>query len=340
MARLASNFKGGFYPAPPEAVSRMLEYIKPPSDGGGFCILDPCAGKGAAIKQLSEGLGCRPSDVYAIELSDFRTEIVTESLPEANLLAPCSFFGCSITSKSFGFAWVNPPFADEAGEGRVERQFLEKATGLLAHKGILAFVIPEATLRAKGVKALLMTWYEDLSVVTFPSRYRKFKELVVVGRKRKASEAHWELCWEDEAQCYSGDSAPSRTYEIPSTTGPNRFLKTGFTEAEILEALDTSPLRRYLEPPEPLPLAEPPLPLGKGHRAMLLAAGQLDGIIRPPGEPPHIVRGTAKKVEYIVDQHTERTNEATTTKITKSEKISLTVRVLSVAGRIKTLAQN
>lgn len=340
MGRLASAIKGQFYPIPPQAADKILEYLKPPSDGGGFCILDPCCGKGAAVKQLSEGLGCRPADVYAVEISDFRADLTTDALPEANILAPCSFFGCSITSKSFGLAYVNPPFDNEAGEGRVERQFLEKATGLLAPKGVLVFVIPEATLRAEGVKDFLLTWYEDMSVATFPIGHRRFKEIIVFGRKLKTHEAHWQRNWKNHAKNYSGDSPATRTYEIPSTTGPNRFTKTELTEAEILESLAASPLRRYLEPPEPLPLAEPPLPLEKGHRAMLLAAGQLDGIIRPSGEPPHIVRGTAKKVEYIVEQHTERTKEATTTKITKSEKISLTVRVLGVSGSIRTLAQN
>lgn len=55
--RLAAQMRGGFYPAHEKAVADVATYLRPPEQGP-FAILDPCAGEGAAIRQLSELLGC------------------------------------------------------------------------------------------------------------------------------------------------------------------------------------------------------------------------------------------------------------------------------------------
>jgi hypothetical protein len=63
--RLAAQLRGGFYPAPPEAVAHAATFLRPPVDQP-FSILDPCAGEGAAIRQLGERLGCRQEMMLAI----------------------------------------------------------------------------------------------------------------------------------------------------------------------------------------------------------------------------------------------------------------------------------
>jgi hypothetical protein len=84
-------------------------------------------------------------------------------------------------------------------------------------------------------------------------------------------------------------------------------------------------------------LPQSPLALGVGHIALLLAAGNLDGVVRPNDEPPHVVRGTADKVEYVAEQSdSENEDGSVTTKTTIAEKIVLTVRVVGPDGVIKT----
>jgi hypothetical protein len=57
----------------------------------------------------------------------------------------------------------------------------------------------------------------------------------------------------------------------------------------------------------------------------------------PPGEPPHVVRGTARKVEYQSNQTQEETEDGTVvTKTTISEKIVLTIRAVGTDGTIRT----
>jgi hypothetical protein len=83
------------------------------------------------------------------------------------------------------------------------------------------------------------------------------------------------------------------------------------------------------------------LALGSGHIALLLAAGHLDGLVEPPGEPPHVVRGTARKVQYV--SHVETTanpDGSETTRTVLSERITLTVRAVDQTGAIRTFTED
>lgn len=53
----------------------------------------------------------------------------------------------------------------------------------------------------------------------------------------------------------------------------------------------------YLFEPEPIPQdPAPPMALGMGHVAQLLAAGRLDGLVG--GDNPHVIRGVYYKEQY------------------------------------------
>src|SRR5207245_3020317 len=107
---------------------------------------------------------------------------------------------------------------------------------------------------------------------------------------------------------------PGMTWTIPKAPGPATFKKTGPTPAELERLLAKSPLSRVFDPPKEKPIGRPPLPLGKGHLALLLASGQLNGVV--PSEPPHVVRGSSRKEEYISEtkcDENEKTGAVTTT---------------------------
>jgi len=327
--------KGGFYPAPSDAVALALRHLRPPSEPDApFAILDPCAGEGEAIGQLADGLGCRPDLVHAIELESSRAEKCRQRLPEAQLLAPASYFGCRIRSWSFSLVWCNPPFDDEIGGGeRVEGQFLGSALALLAPKGILCLVCPERVWRDGAIRRVLLTWFDDVSCVEFPADCRRFGEVIVFGIKRREMTNPDKRTW--------GDLVTGRTeYTLPKSNGPRGlWRKIELTPEELDTAFAQSPLRRMLEPPPERPLPRPPMALGKGHLALLLASGHLDGLVCPPGEPPHVVRGTAKKVEEVTDVEEDESKGTRTTKTTYTERITLTVRAVGADGVIHTFAQ-
>jgi predicted RNA methylase len=333
--RLAATVKCGYYPASPIAVEAILKHLRLSDNPKGHFILDPCAGEGRAIRQIAEGLGVPSEHVYAVELDRGRTEQIKANIPGANVLGPATFMGVQITGHSFSLAYVNPPFDFELGGNRREEQaFVQKASHMLAHRGVLVLVMPvDKLIGNRQFVTYLDSHFEDVEVFRFPdgenpdgSKVRPYGEVVLFGRKRKvdipadAIEKHgvlhqrqWQ--WRSYIQiasipplgsvqprCWT-NGLPSReceedirTWEIPHGWKPATFKKTQFTDEELVEVVADSPLKVHFRDVPPLKPARPPLPLDRGHLGLILASGMLDGLV--PGDPPHVVRGSSTKVEY------------------------------------------
>jgi hypothetical protein len=325
--------RGGFYPAPKEAIIHAAALLRPPVNQP-FSILDPCSGQGAAIRQLGELLGCPQAQTYAIELDDSRAQALHAALPEAHVLAPASFFGCRASFNSFSFIWINPPFDDGYGGHRIEDQFLLTATDWLMSGGVVALVCPEDVVdEYSDVRRHFASHYQNCMIVPFPERHRRFSEVVVFGVKRARPQVdRWGAASWDSVQAPAG-----YLYRIPAGAGPRVFQKIEPTEPELQRMLAESPLRSHLTAVSEVPLPSPPLALNIGHVALLLASGHLDGVVHPEGKPPHVVRGNARKREYVADvTDIENPDGSTTRRTTISERIELVVRTVDLTGRIHT----
>jgi hypothetical protein len=312
-----SQVRGGFYPAPPEAVAAVAERLRPP-DRGECLLLDPCAGEGRALLQFADALKAVP---YGIELSEDRGAIVRDSLPEGQSLAPADFLRCSITPRSFSFIWSNPPYDySSGGEGRVEQQFVERAANLLVDGGVLALVCPEDVARMYATNAFFDERFERVSALPFPAEVRKYNETIILGCKRRNSvpgSGRFDYQWLDNRL------QEKLTYKLPAGFRPKVCRKSEPTDAELSLLVARSPLRFHLERPADAAdhRPRPPMSPGIGHRAMLLAAGHIDGLISPPNEPPHVIRGTATKDKYVASCDTsEDDNGNVTTRTVISEK--------------------
>jgi hypothetical protein len=328
--------RGGFYPASPAAVAHAATFLRPPTSGP-CALLDPCAGEGAAVRQLAGLLGCPPALTFAVELDDRRTEALKAALPGARILAPASFFGCRATLNSFSFIWLNPPFDDAYGGHRVEGQFLRHATDWLMPGGVMALVCPEDVANEySDTRRHFTTYYQDCQIVPFPAAHRPYGEVIVFGQKRRGAGANRR----GGAGTHSLESAQAPrgyAYPLPPSTGPRLFQKVEPTEPELRRLLAGSPLRAHLLAPPEAPLPSPPLALGVGHVALLLAGGHLDGVVCPAGEPPHVVRGTSRKSEFVSDvAEAVNPDGSTTTRTTISERIDLVVRTVDPTGTIRT----
>ena len=66
MARNASRLKLGYYPLVPGEGQRLRRFLEFPKE---CAVLDPCAGTGAALRQIT---GETPARRYGIELDSFR----------------------------------------------------------------------------------------------------------------------------------------------------------------------------------------------------------------------------------------------------------------------------
>jgi hypothetical protein len=332
--RLEGQKKGGFFPASNELVGEVCKLLTTPST---FSLLDPCCGEGEALKTLAYATGC--PEVYGIELEDHRA-VKAQALCGDGVLGPASFFDTRITRDTFGLAWVNPPFDDEAGGGqRVELNFLVRATDYIAPGGVLCFVVPETqvggTWKSRELTQFFVERYENGVIVLPRDKHRPYREVVCIGTKRKRP-----IDW-----AKTGCAVPpmvrieavTQRWAVPVTGAPRQFVKIGYTDKELLEAVARSPHWRLTQEPQQIPPARPPLPISKGHIALLLASGECDGVVRPEGEEPHLVKGTAMKVkkepEVTVD---EDDNGNTKTITTIKEEIKLVIRAVTQSGEIRT----
>jgi len=269
--QLAAQMRGGYYPAPPEAIKYAVTFLRPPAREP-FTLLDPCAGEGAAVRQLGGLLSCPQERTYAIELDDGRADKVRATLPDAHVLAPASFVGCRASLNSFSFIWLNPPFDDDFGGHRVEDQFLRRATEWLMPGGVLALVCPEEVISEySDTRRHFATYFERCKIVPFPAQHRPFKEVVVFGHKRSRIEAD-----ASGSVCWASVQAPEHfVYLLPASNGPRIFEKIEPTEPELRCLLAHSPLRAHLTAPSPGALV---LRRGQvGRIPTLVPARRLDG---------------------------------------------------------------
>jgi uncharacterized methyltransferase DUF6094 len=338
--RLAAQVRGGFYPAHENAIAHVASFLQPPAEGR-FAMLDPCAGEGAALRQLSELLGVAPDLCHAIELDDSRAEVVRASLPQGHVLAPADFFGCRASLDSFSFIWLNPPFDQSYAGHRVEEQFLWRATDWLMPAGVMALVCPENVVDEHSeVRRHFRVSYENVTIVPFPKANRPFDEVIVFGHKRSGPEMDRNRT--SGRKSWESVLAPKGfRYRIPPSDGPRRFQKIEPTESELKRMFANSPLRFHLQSPPVIPLPSPPLPLGIGHVALLLASGHLDGVVQVKDQPAHVVRGTSRKNAFVSDvTDTENPDGSTTTRTTISERIELVIRTVDHTGKIQTFSES
>lgn len=319
----------GFVPCPPAALDALLPRLIPSTRP--THAIDPCAGEGRALCQLTNALGIPDSNAWMIELDRTRGDRCRENAPTANVLAPCSFLQTEIRRGAYGIALVNPPFDDSLVKGvRVEEVFLSQSLQLLTVGGVLVFVCPEMIAERPGFRGILKLYAKDFSVVPFPAEVRHHKEVFVLATRIEGFRAG-DPSWRDLCVPYGWK------YALPPASGPGaRFKKTGLTDEELAEHMAASPLLKEFSAPPEFQLPRPPLALGKGHLALLLAAGHLDGLVSVNGSS-HVVRGTARKVEEVTDEEVTESGSKTITKTVYTEKIKLSIRAVWSDGVIRNL---
>lgn len=362
--RLAGQSKMGFYPAHPDVVKLIASHLQVNEKRPDLnTIVDPCMGKGVALKTMHEALGIPIGNVHGVELDDGRFAEAKSLMPDARLEGPASYYGVLCSPHVWSVAYVNPPFDDEIGGGaREEYRFLQKVYAQMSPDGILVFVCPLDTMLKEDVHLHIGSNYEDVRVYKFPDGedsdgkpYRQFKEVVTIGKKRAVplpkdsllqhSAMHKAGCGDHysrrhikceilptvgspwfsvglerdkwggfSSRVVVGDTEEGvAKYKLPSQHPPRMWKKWEATEKEIHHYLRTNPLdaKHLRSTPEP-PIDRPPLPVGRGHCAVLLASGRLDGIVEEDEGGVHVVRGTAKKEEHFNEAKSKQTvNPAT-----------------------------
>jgi hypothetical protein len=339
---MAAEARLCYYPAPPDAIAGICEHITTNSDKPREVqILDPCCGEGLAIKQIAEHLGIPMANVHCIELDEGRAAKARENLPGAKILGPASFLSTSISPRSFGLVYCNPPFGNELGGGkRDEQAFAEHCVRLLHPKGMLVMVLPINALAGNGrFVCFLDSRLQDIAVYRFPDHCRKYNEIVLIARPRPAAipedklfelgrlhQMGWRygghqrpenlprlgdfqpLAWQNGYPSFDRESEV-RLNVLPWSWKPSKFEKSAYTDEELLRVLADSELNDHLRELEVIPPREAPISIGQAHLSMLLGSGELDGTVYyygPDGKEikalRHVVRGVTSKKAYFNEE--------------------------------------
>jgi hypothetical protein len=211
--------------------------------------------------------------------------------------------------------------------------------------GTLVFVCPVTQVYGKQeLCEVLDTWWDKLELFLFPDDIRKYRECVIIARRRKQPLPSSELyngetlhnrgiyrksIDHDESICsvlprlgdpsfenwsYGRPNAMSARDEIDRWTmamvpEPKRFEQFGLTNEQIDELLAESPLYGVLKTTVKRRRRRPPMPLNEGHTSLLILTGLLDGYV--PSNPPHVVRGFCgkqKKQTRVEEYETEKSH--------------------------------
>jgi 16S rRNA G1207 methylase RsmC len=133
--RNVGRTKLGYYPLPEAEALRLRTLFTFPEASAS--VLDPCAGTGKALEQLTAGANV---EKHGVELDANRAAIAA-----ANGIATIhgNVFDTVGKAGSFSFLYLNPPYDFEIGtlnNKRMEYLFLERTYHLLVEGGVLLMV--------------------------------------------------------------------------------------------------------------------------------------------------------------------------------------------------------
>jgi len=336
VARPTSRQKLGYYPTPPAVVDTMRSFLGFP--GGGFSALDPCCGEGRALARLTAGTRAL---TYGIELHAERARAAARALGR---VLSSGYEDAWLSHGSASILFLNPPYdqdlRDDDGRAlRTERRFLRDTHPYLIPGGVLLYLIPQRRLDPPTTR-LLSSWFERITLYRFPDpEYRAFQQIVIFGvRKAHAAlddgeQGRLDRLWSGELPPLPLAEAPS--YRVPPTPPIPLFRSSRPDPWLLAEEVSQSPAWRELWDSQPRlngrPRGRPPLPLHRGHLGLLLAAGELDGLIGE-GTERHLVRGLVRK-----DQLSWTEEEDTRTVEHTKEVFRIRVKLLFPDGTLRTL---
>ena len=333
MTRLAAQEKMQFYPTPLPVVDLIAQHLNAPRTGEGIIrLFDPCVGTGEPLARLAEHLHVQTNGAERFEVQTWGNELhplrAADAAERLDKVVQAPFQSVGWTPKQYGMATVlflNPPYDHaEKGSGhrRQETYFLKKATQALVKDGILIYIInPSAA--TWGTARLLYENYQDIELYRFPDDlYDRFKQFVVLGRKRKKPVGWYEY----SAQVYAFEALNpgayrhqtpvtlrsfddlGRHYHVPTVHSYQATLKRAIWTREEVKDVLTVPDN----PCEPAPNDTKTVavePLRRGHKAGALASGVMgtmaveSGVIKSRAVPRLEVReyeepdGTRKREE-------------------------------------------
>jgi hypothetical protein len=300
MARNGSKIKLGYYPLPPAEGTRLRNLL---DFEPGASAVDPCAGTGAALHQLTEGAEV---EKHGVELDAGRA---AQSAASGITTVHGNLFDTIGKSESFSFLYLNPPYDSEIGAAdnkRMEYLFLEHTFRWLIEGGVLLMVVPQE--RLDSAIPLLAGNFSDLRIfrLTDPEAER-FDQVALFGVRKRMRGEHYDrnrallvdMEWRYPMPVLTGAET---AYRVPSST-PAPLVYRGLPLDQVEDVVLTSSTWKqvapFLLPREEVQNGRPITPLHAGHVGLLCTAGLLNGVFGQ-GSDRHIGRWrTVKSVSVF-----------------------------------------
>ena len=326
--RIEGIKKLGFYALPPQTTALIAANltINKRDDLKMFSLLDPCCGNGIPLRTFAETLRAQKIGVvtYGSEVSPDRAAAAKSMLD--HVLAD-DYKNVQASNETFSLLYLNPPYdwegkrEDDERQDRQEYIFLRDTLPRLQMGGLLVYIIPHQTLGEVKLRRFLAGHFSELQVYAFPpEEYEQFKQLVIVGYRRKL-DRHNDL---EETLTYLAkyvdEMPPALTAETPWLLPPSKrpaeeisFYRFNLTRQELLATVGEHGLfsrpewkQGRLEQIQAEDIEfQPAVPMRPGHISMLLLSGLLQTMILDQGRL--MVKGRVEKVEVTEERSEDET---------------------------------
>ena len=339
MSRPFSRIKLGYYPLPVEEARNIRTLLIP---SGSYCAIDPCAGDGAALVEITRHTGAH---LAAVELDADRA---ATSAQKGIATVHGSAFECRVAAETCSLLYLNPPYDSELGphsNQRMEFVFLEHCFRWALTEGVLVFVIPFTVLGACA--RLLASQFERISVFRLEHpECARFKQIVVFGTRKK-SHTRGDANGADALvrASFHPNLIPALNQEVAERYAlppslPVTINYVGLPLDAIEDALQHSTAmqsaRGVLVRKQQRLTGRPVLPLHKGAVGLLACSGMLNGFFGE-GEMRHIAHW--RSVKYV-DEFSEEGEGEGDTIIRKRERFSHKLTLAYADGNIVELKEN
>jgi hypothetical protein len=327
--RSVARIKLGYYPLPSTEGPRLRLLLQFPSEGAS--VLDPCAGTGAALLQLTDGSRV---DRFAVELDSQRA---VDCQATGIQTIHGNLFDVNAKVESFSLLYLNPPYDTEVasfGNKRMEFLFLRRTHRWLVMGGVLVMVVPHAQLEeCIPLLAETFTKFQVLRL-THPESER-FDQVVLIAVRTRVTSAQYETnraklvetVWKHPLPELTGSEMP---YDVPPSA-PAELIYRGLPLDEIEDLIVQSPVwkqtRAFLFPRDETMVGRPITPLHGGHVGLLCTAGLLNGIFGS-GDDRHIARWREVKYVTTFEEKVEGFTE-----VHKRERFSNELALVFIDGR-------
>lgn len=314
MARLASQEKMGYYETPQKVVKQIKTAFEFEPHTRFF---DPCCADGKALHSLTDAI--EGAETLGVELEKSRYEKASSVL--SNVIWADALTEIRYSSKMVDLLFLNPPYDVGYRGKRLEYEFLRAYHSSLVLNGVLIFIIPHRTLW--HVKTFLSQYYGNLEVYRFPDdEFERFKQIVIIGRRKYLTSKQIEknttrltaisnLNIEGDIKTLPTTANITDTFNRRKIQVNKKSKNTYLFKGTHIEPKELMPLTsslkdifgKHIKVPD-FKCMQPIMPLKKGHLAMLLAAGLINGEIKHNGHNL-VVKGTVTVTEEARDEDTE-----------------------------------